>query len=421
MAVPRKRAAIIGVNEYKDPDLKLTGAVNDATELRDRLKESGDFEIADEHFLLDKDATSIAIRKAISDLLWKDDASDISLFYFSGHGLHDEYGNGYLAPHDIDPLEPLVCGIRMQELTHLLLAAKNKKTVLAILDCCYSGAATASGTRGAEVAQEPPLQNWFDGLRAAGVGEGRVVLASSGKDQKARERCKCVHEVGDREPHDHGAFTFHLLEGIDGKAVDDNGAVTLRQLQTFLDSEMQNDPHHKMSSFASTLIQAQKIILARPSQWANDQATLNEIVKLLEGHDPYPVLVAARRVRSVLDRSPRLQRACELEKEINERLQQYSDPAISWLTERMFDLFEFQTICGNLQAMAARLTALNFNAEKKLQGLMTGLCRVAVKKPDSSEAYLTDEAFVAMLRAQTSSLRQPLAAAKPQKEGQKLN
>src|SRR5258708_7898768 len=138
-----KRAVVIGVNEYRDARVPaLTGAVNDAEEFRDRLRELGNFEIADNHFLTNKNANCTAIRKAMSDLLWKIDSSPLSLFYFSGHGFQDEYGNGYIAPYDIDSREPLVCGIRMQELTELLLAAKNKDVALVILDCCYSGVAT---------------------------------------------------------------------------------------------------------------------------------------------------------------------------------------------------------------------------------------------------------------------------------------
>ena len=417
-----RRAVVIGVNEYKDSEVpRLTGAVNDATELRDKLEASGDFEIADEHFLINQRATCTAIRKAISDLFWKDDASSLSLFYFSGHGLHDEYGNGFIAPHDVDSREPLVCGIRMQELTQLLLAAKNKKTAMAILDCCYSGVATDSGARGGSVAQEPPLKDWFAAVEREGVGEGRVVLASSGKDQRSRERPGCLHEVGNWPPHDHGAFTFQLLEGIDGKAVDSNGAVTLQQLHTFIDDQMQNDPHHKMSFFGSNLTQAQKIILAQPSHWADDQRTLNEVAKLLQKDDPYAVLVAARKVRGTLERSPRLQVACDLEMEINKKLQQYSDPAISWLTARMYDLFEFQATSDSLRTLVRKLTASAFAAEKtKFQGLIIGLCQVSLKRPGSDQTYIDEEAFISMLRAHASSERQPASAVKPQTEGQKV-
>jgi uncharacterized caspase-like protein len=401
-----RRAVVIGVNEYnKNSGIpNLTGAVNDAKEMREKLLLSGDFEISDHHFLIDQNATCTAIRKAMSDLLWKDDASSLSLFYFSGHGLHDEYGNGYLAPCDVNPNEPLVCGIRMQELTQLLLAAKNKKTVLAILDCCYSGVATDGKAKamGGPVAQEPPLKDWFAAMQAEGVGEGRVVLASSGKDQKSRERTGCIHDVGNLQPHDHGAFTFHLLEGIDGKAVDSNGAVTLQKLHSFISDQMQSDPYHKMSFFGANLEQAQQIILAQPCQWKDDQQLIEEVRNLLKEPDPFAVFYAASKVNTVLDRSPNLRAACELRDEINNRFQKYKNPAILWLTGNMVKLYAFKDSVYRLKELAGNLTVQTFVAETgPMQGLLISLCCMSSKESTSKE----EASFIQDLRAHSSSER----------------
>jgi uncharacterized caspase-like protein len=416
-----RRAVVIGINEYKDSSLTLSGAVNDATEMREKLTTFGNFEILDDHFLINKSATAENIRRAVSDLLWRDDACSLSLFYFSGHGLHDGYGNGFIAPYDISKDEPLVCGIRMQELTQLLLAAKNKKAALAILDCCYSGVAADAAKGGLDPQGSPPLDEWFKALKADGVGEGRVVMASSGKDQKSRER-SCTHEYGDRGAHDHGSFTFQLLEGIDGKATDTNGAVTLSQLVDFLNRQMQNDPFHKMSFFGSSLSQAQQIILAQPCQWTSDEQTMNRVDVQLTRPDPLQVLAAAVDVRKVLERSPRLQRACNLEKQIDARLKDYSDPAIQWLSDRMIDLIDFQVVTDNLRRLALSLKAATFAAQKRnLQGLMIGLCRASQKAaPGSDDTYLSDEEFKGMLRAYAASERELSGVAKSPTDGQKL-
>jgi hypothetical protein len=419
-----RRAVIIGVNDYQervrdpDSDLKLEGAVNDATELRDKLSASGGFEIADEHFLSKKQATGEAIRRAIRDLLWKDDPTEISLFYFSGHGFHDGYGNGFIAPYDVQPKQPLVCGIRMQELTQLLLSAKNKKAAIAILDCCYSGVAADASAKGGSDAQGlASVEDWLQALLSQGEGEGRVVLASSGKDQKSRER-KFQHQYDAREPHEHGAFTFHLLEGIDGKAVDSNGAVTLGQLCTFIDKEMKTDQFHKMKVLCSNLSQAQDIIIAQPRHWTNDKCTLDAAENQIAKGEPQGVLAAAVKVRLVLDKSPRLERACKLQEQINRILEGYSNPAISWLTERWTDLLEYQAISDNLQTFAGKLNASTFAAERKLQGLMIQLCRVSQRRPGSVEPYIATEAFMGSLRAYASAERQ--SPAKPQTDGEKL-
>ena len=255
-----RHAVVIGVNKYEDgaiPELK--GAENDATELRQRLldQESGGFDIADGHFLAGKEATGDAIRRALSDLLWKTDSSDLSLFYFSGHGFHDEYGNGYIAPWDMLHDEPMVRGIRMRDLTELLLAAKMKKTVLMILDCCYSGIAT-EGERGMPAGMEKPrFDQWFSELQED-LGKGRIVLASAGKDEKSHELLTCEHTLGPggEAPHAHGVFTYHLLEALDGKATTgEDEEITLEGLLKYIDAQMKNFPEHKPTFFGASMTQ----------------------------------------------------------------------------------------------------------------------------------------------------------------------
>ena len=44
--------------------------------------------------------------------------------------------------------------------------------------------------------------------------------------------------LGGEEPHSHGAFTFHLIEGIDGKAPDKSGIITIGSLKKYVEDEM---------------------------------------------------------------------------------------------------------------------------------------------------------------------------------------
>ena len=103
-----------------------------------------------DHFLLGGHATHKAIRKTVSDLFRKntDNATDLIVFYFSGHGYVDENKEGYLAPYDIDPDDPDFCGIKMEDLRNTIFGSKNKGNVVMILDCCYAGIAT-KGTKAA--------------------------------------------------------------------------------------------------------------------------------------------------------------------------------------------------------------------------------------------------------------------------------
>jgi hypothetical protein len=227
-----RRAVVVGINTYEDPAVRpeLKGAENDAREVFARLQKFGDFKIdKKKHLLLGKAATCVNIRRAISDLFWKKDLCDIAVFYFSGHGFLDDYGNGYLAPWNHEYKDPLVHGIRMQELREYFLANNNKTEALLILDCCHSGV-TAETVKGTGV-----LNGRFtDSLtnnHAVVIGNGKFILASSGADEKSREM-NAAHEFqildkkadelecDDLEKHDHGVMTYHLLEGMNGGAAD---------------------------------------------------------------------------------------------------------------------------------------------------------------------------------------------------------
>ena len=81
----------------------------------------------------------------------------------------------YLAAHDMLFDATLVHGIRMQELRDRALAAK-KQNVLIILDCCYSGLATAGIQERAVSPIPAPVEPCFSSMN----GSGKFILASSG-------------------------------------------------------------------------------------------------------------------------------------------------------------------------------------------------------------------------------------------------
>jgi hypothetical protein len=227
-----RRAVVVGINKYEDPAVRpeLKGAENDAREVFARLQKFGGFDIdKKKHLLLGNAATCVNIRRAISDLFWKKDPCDIAVFYFSGHGFLDDYGNGYLAPWNHEYKDPLVNGIRMQELREYFLANNNKTEALLILDCCHSGV-TAETKKG----KADLNGRFYDSLtnnHVSVIGNGKFILASSGADEKSRE-LNAAHairildkkldelECDDLEKHDHGVMTYHLLEGMNGGAAE---------------------------------------------------------------------------------------------------------------------------------------------------------------------------------------------------------
>lgn len=225
----KRKAVIIGINNYKDKKIKnLEGAVNDAKGMKKVLKEWGTFDIDDNHFLTDEDANCDAIRATIWDSFIDTNIYECVLFYFSGHGFMDGYGNGYIAPHDMIKKKPFVKGIDMGELRKIIFNSKHEN-VLMIFDCCYSGIAA----RGEKV--KDPFKEFFED-----IGKGKFILASCEENKKSEEKDKLKLEHEDKACA-HGIYTFHLLEGLYGYGkADDTGKITLRSLAKHVKDKMKN-------------------------------------------------------------------------------------------------------------------------------------------------------------------------------------
>lgn len=243
MIIGRRQAVIVGVNEYEDPNIKhLPGAKNDAEEIYYKLKDPdiGNFEIPEDHFLVGEVATCKNIRKAISDIFWKEDYVDLALFYFSGHGFTDGYGNGYIAPYDMVYESPLACGINMHDLTQIISSSVNKQSAMSILDCCYSGIATTHDKPipdPDDAVRKVQEQLKFKSTEKTSTGEGRIILASSARDQTTKEINDCTHD-SKISPHPHGVYTFFLLEGLEGKAASKTGILTLEEIRSYVERRM---------------------------------------------------------------------------------------------------------------------------------------------------------------------------------------
>ena len=116
----------------------------------------------------------------------------------------------------------------MNELKDIISVTKFKTNVVMILDCCNSGVAT-QGDKAVYT-----LTNFRRSIgeytkRTRLLGTGRIVFASSRASQSSKELTDCMHG------HPHGKFTYHLLEGIDGKAADEKtGIINFDKLQKYI-------------------------------------------------------------------------------------------------------------------------------------------------------------------------------------------
>ncbi|TAJ17100.1 MAG: caspase family protein [Planctomycetota bacterium] len=155
---PRRRALLVGINEYPNADDRLEGCVNDVFLMSSLLQESG-YEADDIRVVLDGRATAAALRDRLDWLL--DDVGDVDpkdpnpperLFYFSGHGAQlPSYGQGdkvdrmdeTLVPWDFDwTIERSLTDDAFHELYSQLPYGLR---FLTIFDCCHSGGMTRDG------------------------------------------------------------------------------------------------------------------------------------------------------------------------------------------------------------------------------------------------------------------------------------
>ena len=153
--------------------------------------------------LLDGDATVVNLKASLATLCRS--SVDTKLFFFAGHGYANDKGV-YLVTADDSEDGP---GISLDWLRDQVLAARN--TVILILDCCHSGAASVRNN---------PAHRWMseaDVDRSIGsLGSGKILLAACASDKMAVELPEAAH----------GIFTFHLLEGLTGQASNLRGTIT---------------------------------------------------------------------------------------------------------------------------------------------------------------------------------------------------
>lgn len=231
-AYDKSHAIIIGINEYSNaPPLRY--AVNDALGISECLKAKLNFNEKDIHILLDGEATHINIIEKYMNLT-NDGTStnDRVIFYFAGHGFTSKSRRGdigYLVPCDgkSDKLSTL---IRWDELTRNadLIEAKH---ICFLMDACYGGLAIMRTIS--------PGATRF--LKDMHLRISRQVLTAG----KANEQ---VADFGGPLP-DHSVFTGHLLEAMNGNAVDPEGIMTANGVMAYVyqmvahDRESHQTPH----------------------------------------------------------------------------------------------------------------------------------------------------------------------------------
>ncbi len=341
----KRTAIVVGINTYEDPSIpQLSGSENDAQELFNLLtSQKGGFERNEKNLLRGEDATQRKIIERISEIFRKDEKHEVALFYFSGHGFLDKKDDLYLSTYDIDKNDPYIGGIRIDDLRRQIYSSENKQNAILVLDCCFSGTATKDTKGDTEIKNVRPYLESNIGNSAdkedygKGEGEGKFTITSSAIDKVSWEVKDCTHQENN-QPHVHGAFTYYLLQGLEGGAADVNsGIITLGSLQQYVDTKMSEEKKQISYTHASQATNINKILIALSITKYKDniENLVNEINQYLDiPESSFPdikyVIAGAKKLKDLKNINPTNQSIKTINERILSQLELYKQGVINW-------------------------------------------------------------------------------------------
>ena len=169
------KAIFVGIDRYLDPAIpELGGARRDASALWALFTDT--IEGLAARRLVDEEATHSEVSDAILGTMEGAQEDDVIVITFAGHGSPD----GRLLLSDTDATNLPGTALPMTALADAFKGT-GARTVLCILDCCFSGQAPA---RVFETEARPRNAFALDGI----AGEGRILLAACATNESAWEQ-----------------------------------------------------------------------------------------------------------------------------------------------------------------------------------------------------------------------------------------
>ena len=214
----RRLALLIATDEYEDDRLRrLTSPAHDASALAAVLR---DPDIAGFEVTTLVNEPHYRVGEAVGELYRDRRRDDLTLLYFTGHGLKDDDGRLYLAMANTRRDGLLFTSLPAEQVDQAMSGCTSRRNVL-VLDCCYSGAFPAGRATKSDLEVHA-----LDRFR----GHGRTVLTASDATQYSFEGEELQPGISQ------SVFTRHLIAGLrDGSAdLDGDGDVTLDELYGYV-------------------------------------------------------------------------------------------------------------------------------------------------------------------------------------------
>jgi hypothetical protein len=214
-----KRALIVGIEHYLDDGISsVPHAHTDATAFAHTLQAHG-FDEADQHLLLNTQATKTQLDHHISLFLRGVQQDDTLFVYFAGHGLAINSQN-YMLCHDSIPSRIDTTSIAIHDLLTEMHSSPCQRIAL-FLDCGHGGPELDGTTR--------------SGLTAMDDEELTAFIESS-EYHAVFSACRSDETSHSSDSLGHGIWAYHLIEALSGAAPDACEAtlITATSLQDYL-------------------------------------------------------------------------------------------------------------------------------------------------------------------------------------------
>jgi hypothetical protein len=234
----KRWALIVGVSKYQDTKIpKLDYADHDAQALSDALSTSalGGFSAERKLVLLNEQATTAGITRALRSFLQKPDVDDTVVIYLAGHGAPDPKrpDNVYFITHDTQVNDIAGTALPMREIETALKENLVAQRVVVLSDACHSEAIGTGGRRDLVYSASESTNRALEELVKRSK-PGTAIFTSARSGETSLES----HKWGGG----HGVFTWFLLQGLQGGAdLNKDGIISLDELFTYVKDHVKQE------------------------------------------------------------------------------------------------------------------------------------------------------------------------------------
>ena len=230
-----KWALLVGVNEYQNDISPLRFCVSDVVSFRESLIDVCGYEPGNVFLMTDQKTgadypTHVNVVKRLGLLSQRINAEDTFVFYFSGHGISKGEQSFLLTANSdsttLDTLE--LTAIPLGKVQEILSRIKANQ-MLSIIDACRNDPSSGRGD------DDNLLTDTF-------ARDLKLKRQNESSNKPAVSATLYACSVGERAYEwsqvNHGIFSYYLLEGINGKAANSKGSVTITDLADYTQTKV---------------------------------------------------------------------------------------------------------------------------------------------------------------------------------------